>query len=387
MSDKRTICVVTGSRAEYGLLSALLRCIRADASLQLQLVVTGMHLSPEFGSTWRAIVDDGFTIDRKVEMLLSADTPTAIAKSQGLGVIGFADALAELQPQILLVLGDRFESFAAVQAALHLRIPVAHIHGGELSEGASDDAMRHAMTKMAHLHFTATEAYRQRVIRLGEQPGRVFNVGALAMDNIRGLSLLDKAQLQQALAFTLGEYNLLVTFHPVTLEPDSAAQQFDALLTALDAFPAARVIFTHANADAGGRVIKRMIAEYCQRHADRCAEFVNLGVLRYLSLLQYVDAVVGNSSSGLLEAPAFKIATINIGDRQKGRFAPDSVLHCAPDSAAIIAALQHSRSAAFQRGLQQLQHPYGNGDTAHRIVEVLKTVDLNDVLKKRFFDG
>jgi GDP/UDP-N,N'-diacetylbacillosamine 2-epimerase (hydrolysing) len=384
--NKRKICVVTGSRAEYGLLFWLLKELQADSELELQLIATGMHLSPEFGLTWRQIVADGFVINRKVEMLLSSDTPVGIAKATGLGVIGFADALAELQPDILLVLGDRFEIFAAAQAAMHLRIPIAHIHGGELSEGAVDDAIRHAISKMAHLHFTAAEGYRQRVIQLGEQPERVFNVGAPGLDNIERLPLLDRAAFEQSINFKLGPRNLLVTFHPVTLENASAGQQFQQLLKALDVFDDAHIIFTHGNADADGRVIAGMIEDYLQQHPQRVASFVSLGSLRYLSALKHVDAIVGNSSSGLLEAPAFGIATVNIGDRQRGRLAAASVLHCSPEAAAIAQTLQQALSASFRVSLQGMEHPYGKPGASLRIKQLLKSVDLDGVLKKRFYD-
>lgn len=384
--SKRKICVVTGSRAEYGLLYWLLKELQTDNELELQLIATGMHLSPEFGLTWKQIVADGFMINRKVEMLLSSDTPVGIAKATGLGVIGFADALAELQPDILLVLGDRFEIFAAAQAAMHLRIAIAHIHGGELSEGAVDDAIRHAITKMAHLHFTAAETYRQRVIQLGERPERVFNVGAPGLDNIERLSLLDRAAFEEAIDFKLGPRNLLVTFHPVTLENASAGEQFQQLLAALDQFNDAHIIFTHGNADTNGRIITGLIEDYRQQHPQRVASFVSLGSLRYLSALKHVDAVVGNSSSGLLEAPAFGIATVNIGDRQRGRLAASSVLHCPPQATAIAQALQQALSTSFRASLATLQHPYGKPGASLRIKQRLKSVDLDEILKKRFYD-
>ncbi|MDD1619894.1 MAG: UDP-N-acetylglucosamine 2-epimerase [Methylococcaceae bacterium] len=382
----RKICVVTGSRAEYGLLYWLLKEIQADAELELQLVVTGMHLSPEFGLTWQQIAADGFDIARRVEMLLSSDTPVGISKAMGLGLIGFADALSELHPDLLVVLGDRFEIFAATQAAMNQRIPIAHIHGGELTEGAVDDAIRHAISKMAHLHFTSTEVYRRRVIQLGEQPDRVFNVGAPGLDNIFRLQLLDKMQLEQMLDFKFGERNLLVTFHPVTLENATAAEQFAQLLQALDRFNDAHIIFTHANADADGRAIGGMIEDYRQRYPRRVASFVSMGSLRYLSALRQVDAVVGNSSSGLLEAPAFKIATINIGDRQRGRLCADSVLHCPPQAEAIIQTLQKVFSGDFAEQLENVENPYGQGGASLKIKEILKRMPLDGLLKKHFYD-
>ncbi|MDT4332567.1 UDP-N-acetylglucosamine 2-epimerase [Methylomonas sp. MS20] len=382
----RKICVVTGSRAEYGLLYWLLNEIQADPDLTLQLVATGMHLSPEFGLTWRQIEADGFSIARKVEMLLSSDTPTGISKAMGLGLIGFADAFGELNPDIVVVLGDRFEIFAAAQAAMNLRIPIAHIHGGELSEGAVDDAIRHALTKLSHLHFTAAEVYRQRVIQLGEQPQRVFNVGAPGLDNIARLPLLDRAGLEQAIDFKLAERNLLATFHPATLEAETAAEQFQQLLQALDAFPEVRVIFTYSNADAGGRVIAGLIEDYLARWPERVAAFVSLGSLRYLSAMRHVDAVVGNSSSGLLEAPAFKIPTVDIGDRQRGRLCAASVLHCPPQAEAIQAALEKVWSGELAETLANLHQPYGTGGASARIKDLLKRSDLGDLLKKRFYD-
>lgn len=386
MQTKRKICVVTGSRAEYGLLYWLMKEIQHDSALKLQLIVTGMHLSPEFGLTWKQIEQDGFIIDRRVEMLLSSDTPVGISKSIGLGIIGFADALECLQPDVLVVLGDRFEIFAAVQAAMAHRIPIAHIHGGEITEGAVDDAIRHAITKMSHLHFTATERYRQRVIQLGEQPQRVFNVGTPGLDNIVGLKLLDKLQLEEAINFKLGERNLLITFHPVTLEKATSATQFENLLKALDYFDDIHLIFTQPNADADGRVIIGMIEQYRQRFPDRIASFVSLGSLRYLSALKYMDAVVGNSSSGLIEAPAFKIGTINIGARQKGRLYADSVIHCEPEVDAILHAFETLFSEDFQKSLKTVENPYGQTGASVKIKELLKTQTLEDLLKKGFYD-
>ncbi len=383
---KRKICVVTGSRAEYGLLYWLMKEIQDDSALELQVIVTGMHLSPEFGLTWKQVERDGFIIHRKVEMLLSSDTPVGISKSIGLGVIGFADALECLQPDVLVVLGDRFEIFAACQAAMTHRIPIAHIHGGEITEGAVDDAIRHAITKMSHLHFTATESYRQRVIQLGEQPQRVFNAGAPGLDNIFRLQLLDKPQLEQAIGFKLGKRNLLVTFHPVTLENATAASQFGNLLKALDCFDDSHIIFTLPNADADGRVIIGMIEQYRQRFPERIASFVSLGSLRYLSALKYMDAVVGNSSSGLIEAPAFKIGTINIGDRQKGRLCADSVIHCEPEVDAIVQAFNRLFSEKFQESLKTVENPYGNSGASAKIKELLKSQSLDGLLKKSFYD-
>lgn len=382
---KRRICVVTGSRAEYGLLYWLMKDIQASPGMELQLVVTGMHLSPEFGLTYRTIEEDGFRIDAKVEMLLSSDTPVGIAKSIGLGTIGFADAFDRLKPDIVVVLGDRFEIFSATQAALVARIPVAHLHGGETTEGAIDEAFRHAISKMSHLHFTATEEYRARVIQLGEDPGRVFNVGAAGMDNFRRLKLLSRPELEETLGFRFGEKNLLVTFHPVTLENDTAGHQVDELLAALDELADTHLIFTLPNADTGGRIIRAMIQDYVAVRQTKAVCFDSLGQLRYLSVMQFVHAVAGNSSSGLIEAPSFRIGTINIGDRQKGRVKAASVIDCEPQRESIGQALRKLFSREFQESLRLVTNPYDQGLVATRVVQVLAEHPLDGILKKTFF--
>lgn len=381
---KRRVCVVTGSRAEYGLLCWLMQEIQANPAMELQVVATGMHLSPEFGLTFRNIEDDGFRIDAKVEMLLSSDTPVGITKSMGLGTIGFADAFDNLKPDIVVVLGDRFEIFSATQAALVARIPVAHLHGGETTEGAIDEAFRHAITKMSHLHFTATEEYRARVIQLGEDPGRVFNVGAAALDNITRLKLLGRPELEKALGFHLGAKNLLVTFHPVTLEADTAGHQCGELLAALDDIADVSLIFTLPNADTGGRIVRAMIEDYVAAKSGNAVAHTSLGQLRYLSAMQFVDAVVGNSSSGLIEAPSFRIGTINIGDRQRGRVKAASVIDCKPTRQAIGEALKRLYSSDFQQCLQQAANPYGEDPVANRIAQVLAAYPLDGILKKTF---
>jgi GDP/UDP-N,N'-diacetylbacillosamine 2-epimerase (hydrolysing) len=300
----RKICVVTGSRAEYGLLRWVMEGIRATPGVELQVVVTGMHLAPAFGETYREIEKDGFHIDRKVDIALDSDTSAAISRSMGLGLIGFGAALQELQPDLLLVLGDRFEIFSAASAAMVACIPIAHLHGGELTEGAIDEAIRHSITKMSHLHFVAAEEYRRRVIQLGEDPQRVFLVGGLGLDNIRRLTLLDRPELEASLGFALGSKNLLVTFHPSTLESAKSAQQMSELLDALDRLEDTRLIFTLPNADAGGRVLIDMIEDFVGKHVNARA-YASLGQLRYLSCLFWGDGVIGNSSSGLIEAPSF----------------------------------------------------------------------------------
>lgn len=381
----RKICVVTGTRAEYGLLRWVMEGIRETPGLELQIIVTGMHLSPEFGLTYREIEQDGFLIDRKVEMLLSSDSPTGLAKSMGLGLIGFGDALQQLQPDLMLVLGDRFEMFSAVAAAMVARVPVAHLHGGEATEGAFDEAIRHSITKMSHLHFVAAEEYRNRVIQLGEHPDRVFLVGGLGVDSMKKLVLLDRPALETSLGFKLGSKNLLVTFHPVTLENVTSSQQMAELLAALETLKDTHLIFTMPNADTGGRVLFDMIEQYVAAHANARA-YASLGQLRYLSCIRHMDGVVGNSSSGLTEVPSFGKCTINISDRQRGRLKAQSVIDCSPDRQSIATALQRLYSPAFQATLQTVRNPYGEGGASERIVQVLRDYPLESILKKSFHD-
>jgi GDP/UDP-N,N'-diacetylbacillosamine 2-epimerase (hydrolysing) len=381
----RKICVVTGTRAEYGLLRWVMEGIRTTPGLELQIIATGMHLSPEFGLTYREIEQDGFHIDYKVEMLLSSDTPVGLAKSVGLGMIGFGDALAILRPDIMLVLGDRFEIFAAATAAMVARIPIAHLHGGEATEGVIDEPIRHSITKMAHLHFVAAEEYRERVIQLGEQPDRVFFVGGLGIDNIKKLQLLGREELEATLGFELGSKNLLVTFHPVTLENASSQIQMEELLAALNTLVDTRIIFTMPNADTDGRVLMDMIEQYVTQHPNSRG-FTSLGQLRYLSCMQHVDAVIGNSSSGLIEAPSFRIGTVNIGDRQRGRLKPMSVIDCPPKRTAIIGAIKQLYAPEFQEMLRSVRNPYGDGGASEKVVAILAKVSLENILKKRFFD-
>lgn len=381
----RKICVITGTRAEYGLLRWVMQGIKDDPELTLQVIATGMHLSPEFGLTYREIGQDGFWIDRKVEMLTSSDTPVGIAKSMGLGMIGFADALNELKPDLLVVLGDRFEIFAAVSAALVARIPVAHLHGGETTEGAFDEALRHSITKMSHLHFVAAEEYRRRVIQLGEQPECVFLVGGLGIDNIKRLKLLDRAELEDSLGLKLGQKNLLITFHPVTLEAATATDQLAELLAALAELQDTQLIFTMPNADTDGRALIKMVDQFVAQHANAHA-YTSLGQLRYLSCIAHVDGVVGNSSSGLTEVPSFKKGTINIGDRQRGRLQAESVINCAPTRQSIFAALGRLYSADFQAGLTQVRNPYGESGASAKVVETLKYYEIDGITKKAFYD-
>lgn len=382
----RTICIVTGTRAEYGLLYWLMKEIQEDPDLGLQIITTGMHLSPEFGLTYRQIEKDGFKIDQKIEMLLSSDTPVGISKSMGLGMIGFPDAYDDLKPDIVVLLGDRFEIFCAASSACVSRIPIGHIHGGETTQGAVDEAFRHSITKMSHLHFTSTEEYRKRVIQLGESPDRVFNVGALGIENIRKLPLLSREDLEKEIGFSLGNGCVLVTYHPVTLEQATAKMQFQNLLDAIDAVDDLRVIFTKANADTEGRIINQMIDNYVATEKGKATSFTSLGQLRYLSAMKHVDAVVGNSSSGIVEAPSFKIPTVNIGDRQKGRIQTKSVINCSPTKDGIIQALKQALSPEFRQSIQDMTNPYERENTVKNIKAIIKHFDLINILKKEFYD-
>lgn len=380
---QRKICIATGTRAEYGLLSVLMKSILQDPGLTLQVIATGMHLSPEFGLTYREIENDGFTIDAKVEMLLSSDTPVGIAKAIGLGVIGFADALDHLRPDLLVLLGDRFELLAAAQAALVARIPVAHIAGGDTTEGAFDESIRHSITKMAHLHFVTNEDSARRVRQLGENPDHIHTVGNPGIDLILQMKLHSRTELEEALGFAFRKKNLLVTFHPATLDAVSPEVQFQELLTTLDRLgDETGLIFTKPNADTGGRKLMQMIDDYVAAR-PHAAAFTSLGQLRYFSVITQVDAVVGNSSSGLYEVPSFKKPTVNIGDRQKGRLLASSVINCCPESGDIERAIRE----AYHRDCSATVNPYGDGDSSSRILAVIKQVpDLQGLLKKHFYE-
>ena len=379
------ICVITGTRADYGLLRWVMQGINEDSDLNLQIIATGMHLSTEFGLTYKAIEADGFEITSKVKMLTSSDTSVGIAKSIGLGMIGFADALNELNPDLMVVLGDRFEIFAAAATALVARIPVAHLHGGETTEGAFDEAFRHSITKMSHLHFVAADEYKQRVIQLGEQPEHVFLVGGLGIDNIKRLKLLGRNALEADLGFKFGKKNLLITFHPVTLENSSAVNQMEALLSVLTQLEETQLIFTMPNADTEGRTLIKIVKQFASQHANAHA-FTSLGQLRYLSCIAQVDGVVGNSSSGLTEVPSFKKGTINIGDRQRGRLQATSIINCKPTEKSIANAINTLYSPAFQVDLSQVRNPYGEGGASEKVVNTLKSINIKNIVKKSFHD-
>ncbi|MDP6769533.1 MAG: UDP-N-acetylglucosamine 2-epimerase [Anaerolineales bacterium] len=385
--QSRRICVVTGSRAEYGILQGLIKEIQESQVLELQLVVAGMHLSPEFGLTYREIEQDGFRISRTVDMQLTSDTSVGIARSLGLGTIGFGEAFHALKPDLLVLLGDRFELLAAASAALVALIPIAHIHGGELTEGAYDDAIRHSITKMAHLHFTASEAYSSRVKQLGEQPTKVFCVGALGIDNIVRLPLLRKDEVEKYIGLSLKGKSLLVTWHPETLRPERTCEDFQNLLDVLRKYESINIIFTKSNADNEGRRINQMIDEFVSLFPDNVVAYTSLGQLRYLSTLKYVSGVVGNSSSGIIEAPSLQKGTVNIGNRQLGRLRAKSVIDSQPDVTSIQNAIERLFSREFQSALPTVSNPYGEGDVASKIVSVLETCSLDGILRKRFFDS
>ena len=383
----RRIAVITGTRAEYGILRPLCQAIMDDPDTELQLMATGMHLAPEFGLTVREIEADGLPIARRVEMLVSSDTPVGISKSMGLGMIGFADAFADLQPHMIVVLGDRFELLAAAAAAMSAGIPIAHIHGGETTEGAIDEAIRHSITKMAHIHFPSTDFYRNRIIQMGEDPARVFNYGAPTLDNIRALVPASREELSRHVGLDLASPLILATFHPVTLEYGQALAQFEEMLAAFDTLPGTQIVITHSNADAEGRTLIQAADAFAARHKDRVRAVTSLGQRRYHSMVSISDLVVGNSSSGIAEVPHFSIPTVNIGDRQKGRYASPSVIHCPPERGAIAAAIAHGFDPAFREAIKSQPNPYGNGTFAPRALALLKSIPLGpDLLKKRFHD-
>jgi GDP/UDP-N,N'-diacetylbacillosamine 2-epimerase (hydrolysing) len=360
--------------------------VQKEPTLQLQVIATGMHCSPEFGLTYKEIEKDGFYIDKKVEMILSADTPSSIAKSTGVGLIGFSDAYTDLEPDVIIVLGDRYELLAASTTALFFRIPVGHIHGGETTEGAFDEAIRHSISKIAWWHFVAAEEYKNRVIQLGEDPKRVFLVGGMGVDGIKKMPLLKQNKLEESIGFNFGQKNLLVTYHPVTLENNSTEIQIQELLKSLGELVDTKIIFTRPNSDTNGRIINKYIDNFVNNHPQSSIAFTNMGQKNYLSTLQFVDAVVGNSSSGLLEAPTFKIGTVNIGDRQKGRLKSESVIDCKVNKESILKAISTIYSAPFQKKLKSVKNPYGEGSGSEKIINVLKSKPLPSELKKKFYN-
>lgn len=383
----RKICVFTGTRAEYGIMSRLFRLIDNDPDLQLQIIATNMHLSPEFGLTYKEIEADGFHIDKKVEMLLSSDTPNGTVKSMGLALIGFADALEDLKPDVAVILGDRYEMLAAAEACLIFKIPVAHLYGGEITEGAYDDAIRHCISKLSHLHFTSTDEYRNRVIQLGESPERVKYVGALGVDNIRNEEIMPLEELEDSLKFKLGDKFLLVTFHPVTMENATAAEQCDSLLRALSEINSNyQLLFTLPNSDTDGRVIIQKINDYVSAHSDKAFAITSLGKRRYYSALKFATAVVGNSSSGLIEAPSFNIPTVNIGNRQQGRTRGETVIDVPATLEGMREGLKKALSADFIAKCKTATNPYEKANTLETIFNTIKTYPLDGITKKTFYN-
>ncbi|EQA61123.1 UDP-N-acetyl-D-glucosamine 2-epimerase, UDP-hydrolysing [Leptospira alexanderi serovar Manhao 3 str. L 60] len=381
---KRKVCVVTGTRAEYGLLYWLMKEIEADSDLELQIIVTGMHLSTEFGLTYRQIEQDGFKINTKVEMLLSSDTAVGITKSMGLGIIGFAEAFENLRPDILILLGDRFELLAAAQAAMVAKIPIGHISGGELTEAAFDEGIRHAITKLSHLHFVAAEPYRKRVIQMGEQPDCVFNFGAPGLDHLSKMNWMEKEELSFELGIELKALIFLVTYHPVTLEDNKPTEAMSELLNALEEFSEATIIFTYPNADTGGRELIHQIDSFVSKNLKNTRAFVSLGQRKYLSLMRLASVIIGNSSSGLTEAPALKKATVNIGDRQKGRLKAASIIDCIEKKEFIVSGIKKALSIEHEEIVRKSTSLYGYGNVSVEIKEKLKTFPLR--IKKPFFD-
>lgn len=380
------MAVFTGTRAEYGLLFWLLKDLQSDTELDLQLLVSGMHLSPEFGETYHQIEQDGFTIDEKIEILLSSDSSVGTAKSIGLGVLGFADALSRLQSDMLIILGDRFEALAVAQTAMIMRIPIVHLHGGEITEGAYDDAIRHAITKLSYIHGTSTEEYRQRVIQLGEAPERVKNIGAIGLDYLKRGTFMTVDELSKSLNFDINKPFFLVTYHPVTLAEEDPETSFQALLDAMDEYLDHQVILTYPNADDGGRCIIPILEQYARKQPERVCAIPSLGQVRYLSAVKNATAVIGNSSSGIIEVPAFNVPTVNIGTRQKGRLAAKSVLNVQPTQQAISAAIKLAVSHAYKykQDGESIQNPYGQGDTSSQVIDMIKSLKFEP--SKAFYD-
>ena len=383
--EKQKICVITGTRAEYGLLKRLIKALEDSKEFHLQLIATGMHLSKQFGCTYKEIESDGFTIDKKIDIKLDSDTPGGISKSTSLGLVGFSKSLEELQPDLVLILGDRFEILSAAIASMFLRIPIAHLHGGELTEGATDEAIRHSITKLSHIHFVASEEYKNRVIQLGEDPKNVFLVGGLGVDAIKSSKLLNRIELEDSLNLRFRKKNILVTFHPVTLEDSTSGDQMKELLKALSQLNDTTIIFTMPNADVDGKILFSLIEDFTKEHSNAYS-FTSLGQLKYFSSIAQVDCVIGNSSSGLLEVPTFRKATINIGDRQRGRMKATSVIDCDPNLESINRALKKIYKPEFLKKLHSTKNPYGDGLAVEKIMSILQNKSLNNLLKKKFYN-
>ena len=380
------ISIITGTRADYGLLYWTIKALSEDSFFTVQICVTGMHLSPEFGLTYKLIENDGFEITSKIETLLSSDSTIGISKSIGLGIISFSEEFERLKPDLILVVGDRFEILSAATAAMISKIPIAHCHGGEATEGLIDEPIRHSITKMSHIHFTSTDEYSKRVIQLGESPNSVFNVGGLGIENIKKLNLLSKIDFEKAINFKLSKINFLITFHPVTLENQTAESQFLELLKSIKSIKNSKIIFTKPNADSHGRPIIKLIDEFVTKNPKQSISFISMGQLNYLSCIQFVDVVIGNSSSGLLEVPSFNKPTINIGDRQRGRIKSKTVIQCDPNQISISKAIEFALSKKFKDILKNSSNPYDNGNSSEKIVKILKKISLENIIKKNFFN-
>lgn len=382
----KKICFVTGTRAEFGLLRPLIKALQAERDFVVQTVVTGAHLSPEFGLTYKEIESSQVVIDEKIEMLLSSDTEAGIVKSMGVLLIGLADAFRRLSPSYVVLLGDRYETLGAATAAVVCRIPIIHLHGGELTLAAIDDSFRHSITKMSYLHLTAAEVYRRRVIQMGESPDRVFAPGALGIDNVANSEFLSKKELQEDLGIQFRKRNIIVTYHPTTLAEDGGLQEFSNLLEVLGALQETSVIFTKANADAGGREINGLIDEFAENHPENTYVHISLGQTRYLSLMRFMDGVVGNSSSGIIEASSLHVGTVNIGNRQSGRVRAESVIDCEGDVESIRAAFETLYSPEFRKKLPHCRNPYGDGRAVDRIVRIIRHLPNVVSTKKEFYD-
>ena len=382
---KRRICIFTGTRADYGLLKPLIKRAQDDPDIEMQLIVSGMHLSPEFGLTYKRIEQDGFKINEKLEIIMSSDTPVGISKSIGLGIISFSECVSRLNPDLVVLLGDRFEVLAFAIASTIANVPIAHLHGGESTYGLIDESIRHSITKMSLLHFVSTNEYRARVIQMGENPERVFNVGSLGVETIKTITLLSKEELENELSFRFQIKNILVAFHPVTLENNTTKEHFQNVLNALSQLEQTMIIFTKTNADTYGRVINEMIDEYVINHPGRSAAFISLGTTRFLSMMSHVDMVLGNSSSGIIEAASFKIGIVNIGDRQKGRLQAENVINCQSDTHSICNCIQKVYSREYQELLKTVINPYEGSNTSLSVLNIIKNYPLVDSIKKTFY--
>lgn len=383
----KKIVILTANRAEYGLLSSIIKKLDKEKCIEVKVAVTGSHLSPEFGMTVNEIKNDGINIDKEIEILMSSDTPSSISKSMGLALIGFADYFKECKPDALMVLGDRYETLAVCMAALNAQIPIIHLHGGEATQGLIDEAVRNAITKMSYLHFTSTDEYRKRVIQMGEAPERVYTCGAIGVENMLQIKLLSQKELEDDLGCKLGQKYAVMTFHPVTLENNTARQQIEHVLNVIKNYPDIIFLCTKANADADGRVINECIAKYANTYSNLYL-FDSLGVKRYLSALKNARFVIGNSSSGIIEAPSFHIPTINIGNRQKGRIQAESVINCEPIENEIGNAIDIAMSESFNNRIKEVVNPYYKDDTSQMIVDVTKDYLINNKLnvQKKFYD-